>query len=116
MQQVANPTVCVTQHLRLSGTGQVHLLGKRTYWKGESCLQCSSRKERGSRKVPFPLPTGDGVRLFPTLFVSLETKDFFLVLGKEPRRLNETGAVQSGEKEAEGRPYCPFPISERCLQ
>ena len=25
-------------------------------------------------------------------------------------------AVQSGEKEAEGRPYCSLPIPERCLQ
>ena len=27
-----------------------------------------------------------------------------------------TGAVQYGEEEAEGRPYCSLPISERCLQ
>ena len=25
-------------------------------------------------------------------------------------------AVQSGEKEAEGRPYCSLPVPERCLQ
>jgi len=27
-----------------------------------------------------------------------------------------TGAVLSGEQEAEGRPYCSLPVSERCLQ
>ena len=27
-----------------------------------------------------------------------------------------TGAVQSEEEEAEGRPYCSLPVSERCLQ
>ena len=32
------------------------------------------------------------------------------------RETEGTGAVQSGEKEAEGRPYCSLPISERCLQ
>ena len=31
-------------------------------------------------------------------------------------RLKELGLFSLGKKEAEGRPYCSLPISERCLQ
>ena len=31
-------------------------------------------------------------------------------------RLKDLGLFSLGEKEAEGKPYCSLPISERCLQ